>query len=35
MLDSTGVQLASYISQPRLMGRLAQLAEFGALEKGA
>ncbi|CNL34760.1 putative amino acid hydrolase [Yersinia enterocolitica] len=34
MLDSAGVQLASYISQPRLMGRLAQLAEFGALENG-
>ncbi len=34
MLDSMGMQLAGYISQQRLMDKLAQLARFGALENG-
>ncbi|AVX39372.1 TPA: M20 family metallo-hydrolase [Yersinia enterocolitica] len=34
MLKGVGVQVADYISQQRLMARLAQLAEFGALPHG-
>ncbi|HDW8036033.1 TPA: M20 family metallo-hydrolase [Yersinia enterocolitica] len=34
MLNRAGVQVAGHISQQRLMGKLAQLARFGALENG-